>query len=119
MPVTLPPPLPEEDQVSAFVEELSPPTNFMDVDAPPSPPRVYHPVTGAPLPSRSLVTCLPLPEASLHVTKSMETSASADGIEVQPKEKKTKNKGKGKVAAPDPVPARTPSPPAIVATSSA
>ncbi len=102
MPTTLPPPLPEEDQLSAFIEELPSPTDFMDVDARLSPPRVYHPVSGIPLPPRSLVVHSPLPEAFLSVPKPTEASASADGIEVLPKEKKTKNKGKGKVTAPDP-----------------
>ncbi len=105
--------------MSAFIEELPPPTDFMDVDVPLSPPRVYHPVTGTPLCSGSLVVHSPSPEASPPVSKPAEASASADGIKVPPKKKKTKNKGKGKVTAPDPVLARTPSPPAIVATSSA
>ncbi len=119
MPATLPPPLPEEDQMSAFIKELPPPTDFMDVDALPSPPRVYHPVTGAPLHSCSLVMHLPSPEASPSVSKPMEASASADGVEVPLKEKKTKNKGKGKVAVPNPVTNHTPSPPTVIATSSA
>ncbi len=119
MPATLPPPLPEEDQLSAFIDELPPPADFMDVDVPPSPPRVYHPVTGVPLHSDSLVVCSPSPEASPSVSKPAEASASVAGIDVPSKEKKTKSKGKGKVAAPDPVLARTPSPPAVVATSSA
>ncbi|PBL01514.1 hypothetical protein ARMGADRAFT_1073797 [Armillaria gallica] len=59
-PMMLPPPLPEEEQSSAIVKELSPSVNFMDVDAPPSPPRVNHSVTGAPLHSHSLVMHLPL-----------------------------------------------------------
>ncbi|PBK94563.1 hypothetical protein ARMGADRAFT_1028978 [Armillaria gallica] len=103
-PMTLPPPLPEEDQVSAFMEELPPPTNFMDVDAPPSPPRVYHLVTGTPLPSCSLVMHLPLPEAS--------PSPCGDGIQQHERRKKKKVKGKGKAVAHSP----KPSPPTVTAT---
>ncbi len=44
---------------------------------------------------------------------------SANSERTEPGGSSTKNKGKGKVAAPDPVLAHTPSPPAVIATSSA
>lgn len=115
----LPLPLPEEEQSSAIVEELSSSVNFMNMDAPPSPPRVYHLVTGALLHSCSLVMHSPLPEASPPVSKPMETSASAGGSKGQLKGKQTKNKGKGKVTASNPPPTCTPSPPTTVTTSAA
>ncbi|PBK85150.1 hypothetical protein ARMGADRAFT_1036633 [Armillaria gallica] len=88
--------LPCWDKVSAFIEKLPSPTDFMNVDALLLPLRVYHPVTGAPLHSRSLVVHSPLPKASSPVSKPVEASASASGNKSQPKEKMMKNKGKKK-----------------------
>ncbi|PBK66591.1 hypothetical protein ARMSODRAFT_977492 [Armillaria solidipes] len=82
-PTTLPPPLPVEEQVTT-IEEL-PPVNLMNVDKPPSLPQAYHPMTGAPLHSCSLVV-------------------------IQSKGKKGKDKGKSKATAPAPEPARSLSP---------
>ncbi|PBK79663.1 hypothetical protein ARMGADRAFT_1092928 [Armillaria gallica] len=97
-PMTLPPPLPEEERPSTVVEELPPPGDSMDVDALPSPPRVYHPVTGTPLHSCSLVMHSPSPEAL----------PSNCGNEVQQREKRKKKKAKGKgkavVLSPEPSP---------------
>ncbi|PBL04602.1 hypothetical protein ARMGADRAFT_1071039 [Armillaria gallica] len=87
-PITPPPPLPEEEQSSTIVEELSPSVKFMDVDAPPSPPRVYHLVTDI-----SFQLC--------------------NKIQQCEKRKKKKVKGKGKAVALNP----EPSPPSVVTTS--
>ncbi|PBK87893.1 hypothetical protein ARMGADRAFT_1085228 [Armillaria gallica] len=104
-PMTLPPSLPEEEQLSTIVEELPHPGDFMDVDVLPSPPRVYHLVTGTLLHSCSLVVCSSSPEAS----------PSNHGNEIQQckKRKKKKAKGKGKAVVLSPVlsppPVTTPS----------
>ncbi|PBK92333.1 hypothetical protein ARMGADRAFT_1081118 [Armillaria gallica] len=103
-PTMLPPPLPEEAQPSTIIEELPPPGDSMDVDALPSPPRVYHLVTGTLLHSRSLVVHSPSPEAS--------PSNCGDKIQQCEKWKKKKAKGKGKAVVLSP----KPSPP-VAATS--
>ncbi|PBK97948.1 hypothetical protein ARMGADRAFT_1027331 [Armillaria gallica] len=104
-PTTPPPPLPEEEQPSTIVEELPPPGDSMDVDAPPSPPRVYHLVTDTLLHSRSLVVCSPSPEAS--------PSNCGDKIQQRKKQKKKKAKGKGKAVVLSP----KPSPPVTAASA--
>ncbi|PBK99299.1 hypothetical protein ARMGADRAFT_1074178 [Armillaria gallica] len=97
-PMTLPPPLPEEEQPSTIIEKLPPPGDSMDVDALPSPPRVYHLVTSTPLHSRSLVVHSSSPEAS----------PSNHGNKIQQHEKWKKKKAKGKskavVLSPEPSP---------------
>ncbi|PBK94911.1 hypothetical protein ARMGADRAFT_1078783 [Armillaria gallica] len=100
-PMMPPSPLPEEEQPSTIVEELPPPGNSIDVDALPSPPRVYHLVTGTPLHSRSLVVHSPSPEAS--------PSNRGNEIQQHEKRKKKKAKGKGKavVLSPEPSPSVT------------
>ncbi|PBK98299.1 hypothetical protein ARMGADRAFT_1075163 [Armillaria gallica] len=97
-PTTLPPPLPEEEQPSTVIEELPPPGDSMDVDVPPSLPRVYHLVTGTLLHSRSLVVHSPSPAAS--------PSTHGDKVQQCEKQKKKKAKGKGKavVLSPEPSP---------------
>lgn len=95
-PMTLPPPLPEEEQLSTIFEELPSSVNFMEVDAPPSPPRVYHLVTGTLLHSCSLVMHSPSPEAS--------PSYCGNKLQQHEKKKKKKVKGKGKAVALSPEP---------------
>ncbi|PBK82080.1 hypothetical protein ARMGADRAFT_1038859 [Armillaria gallica] len=104
-PMTPPPPLPEEEQPSTIVEELPSPGNFMDVDAPPSPPRIYHLVTSTPLHSGSLVVHSPSPKVL--------PSNCGDEIQQCKKRKKKKAKGKGKAVVLSP----EPSPPPVAATS--
>ncbi|PBK95932.1 hypothetical protein ARMGADRAFT_1028180 [Armillaria gallica] len=88
----------EEEWPSTIVEELPPPGDSIDVDVVPSPPRVYHLVTGTPLHSCSLVVCSPSPKAS--------PSNHGDEIQQREKQKKKKAKGKGKavVLSPEPSP---------------
>lgn len=106
-PTTLPPPLPEEAHPSTIVEELPPPGDSMAVDAPPSPSRVYHPVTGTPLPSRSLIMHSPSPVAL--------PSTRGDEVQQREKRKKKKSKGKGRAVVLSP----EPSPPPVAAASAA
>ncbi|KAK0445257.1 hypothetical protein EV421DRAFT_1902721 [Armillaria borealis] len=108
---TPPPPLPVEERLSIVIEQSPPPVDLMDVDEPPSPPRVYHPVTGVPLHSCSLVIISPAPdEPSSPAPTPSQAQASKRGSQGQSTGKKGKDKGKGKATAPAPVPARSPSP---------
>ncbi|PBK70563.1 hypothetical protein ARMSODRAFT_974485 [Armillaria solidipes] len=118
-PTTPPPPLPVEEPLSIVVEELPPPVEPMEVDEPPSPPRAYHPMTGAPLYSRSLViTSLAPPEPSPPVLEPSQAPSKRRN-QGQPKGKKGKSKGKGKATAPVPESARSPTPPPLPQTSAA
>ncbi|SJL10256.1 uncharacterized protein ARMOST_13640 [Armillaria ostoyae] len=116
---TPPPPLPVEEQPSTAVEEFPPPVEPMDVDEPPSPPRVYHPVTGVPLHSRSLVITSLAPDVLSPSAPEPSKAPSMRGSQGRPKGKKSKNKGKGKATAPVPEPARSPSPVVVLPVSAA
>ncbi|SJL03038.1 uncharacterized protein ARMOST_06383 [Armillaria ostoyae] len=116
-PMTPPPPLPVEEQLSIVVEQSPPPVDLMDVDAPPSPPRAYHPMTGAPLHSRSLVVMSPAPDEPSPPVPVPSQAPSKRGNHGQSKGKKGKDKGKGKATAP--APAHSPSPVADLPVSAA
>ncbi|KAK0431513.1 hypothetical protein EV421DRAFT_1911774 [Armillaria borealis] len=107
-PTMPPPPLPVEEQLSIIVEQSPPPVDLMDVDTPPSPPRAYHPMTGAPLHSRSLVVLSPAPDEPSPSSPTPSQAPSKCGTQGQAKGKKGKDKGKGKATAP--TPAHSPSP---------
>ncbi|SJK98946.1 uncharacterized protein ARMOST_02224 [Armillaria ostoyae] len=116
-PTTPPPPLPVEERLSIVVEQSPPPVDLMDVDAPPSPPRAYHPMTGAPLHSRSLVVMSLAPDEPSPPVPAPSQAPSKHGNHGQSKGKKGKDKGKGKATAP--APARSPSPVADLPVSAA
>ncbi|SJL18611.1 uncharacterized protein ARMOST_22208 [Armillaria ostoyae] len=118
-PTTPPPPLPVEEQLSTVVEELPPPVDPMEIDEPPSPPRAYHPMTGAPLHSRSLVVMSPAPDEPSPPAPEPSKAPSKCDNQGKPKGKKGKDKGKSKFVVPVPEPARTPMPPIILPTSAA
>ncbi|KAK0435984.1 hypothetical protein EV421DRAFT_1739849 [Armillaria borealis] len=109
-PMTPPPPLPVEEQLSAVIEELPPPVEPMDIDKPPSPPRAYHPMTRAPLHSHSLVIMSLAPDKPSPSAPKPSHVSAMHGNQGQSKGKKGKDKGKGKAAAPAPVPTHSPSP---------
>ncbi|PBK60836.1 hypothetical protein ARMSODRAFT_1026114 [Armillaria solidipes] len=118
-PMTPPPPLPVEEPLSTVVEELPPPVDPMEIDEPPSPPRAYHPMTGAPLHSRSLVVMSPAPDEPSPPAPEPSKAPSKRDNQGKPKGKKGKDKGKSKFVVPVPEPARTPTPPIILPTSAA
>ncbi|PBK64752.1 hypothetical protein ARMSODRAFT_978979 [Armillaria solidipes] len=119
-PTTLPPPLPVEERLSIIVEQSPPPVDLLDVDAPPSPPQAYHPMTGAPLHSRSLVVMSLAPdEPSPPAFEPSEAPSPKRGGQSKPKGVKSKAKGKGKAVVPVPEPARSPTPPPVPQTSAA
>ncbi|PBK64170.1 hypothetical protein ARMSODRAFT_1023340 [Armillaria solidipes] len=102
--LTTPPPLlPVEEWLSIIVEQSPPP-----VDAPPSPPWAYHPMTGAPLHSRSLVIMSLAPDEPSPPAPAPSQAPSRHGTQGQAKGKKSKDKGKGKATAPAPASARSP-----------
>ncbi|SJL18908.1 uncharacterized protein ARMOST_22510 [Armillaria ostoyae] len=113
-PMTPPPSLPVEEQLSIVVEQSPPPVDLMDVDAPPSPPRAYHPMTGAPLHSRSLVVMSPAPDEPSLLPASSKAPPPKRGNQGKSKGAKGKAKGKGKAE-----PARSPTPPPVPPTSAA
>ncbi|PBK60268.1 hypothetical protein ARMSODRAFT_1026661 [Armillaria solidipes] len=119
VPTTSPPPLPVEEQLSITVEEFPPPVDLMDVDVPPSPPRAYHLMTGAPLHSRSLVVMSLAPDELSPPASAPSQAPSKHGNQGQAKGKKGKDKGKGKATTPAPTPARSPSPVVIPPVSAA
>ncbi|PBK63417.1 hypothetical protein ARMSODRAFT_980062 [Armillaria solidipes] len=118
-PTMLPPPLPVEEQLSTVVEELPPPVEPMEIDEPPSLPRAYHPMTGAPLHSRSLVVMSPAPDEPSPPAPEPSKAPSKCDNQGKPKGKKGKDKGKNKFIVPVPEPARTPMLPIILPTSAA
>ncbi|SJL19089.1 uncharacterized protein ARMOST_22697 [Armillaria ostoyae] len=118
-PTTPPPPLPVEEQLSTAVEEFPPPVEPMDVDEPPSPPWVYHPMTGVPLHSHSLVIMSLAPDVPSPPAPEPSKAPSTRGNQGRPKGKKSKNKGKGKATAPVPEPARSPLPVVVLPVSAA
>ncbi|SJL15090.1 uncharacterized protein ARMOST_18572 [Armillaria ostoyae] len=113
-PTMPPPPLPVEEWLSIVVEQSPPPVDLMDVDVPPSPPRAYHPMTGAPLHSRSLVVMSPAPDEPSLLPESSKAPPPKRGNQGKSKGAKGKAKGKGKAE-----PARSPTPPPIPPTSAA
>ncbi|SJL07107.1 uncharacterized protein ARMOST_10450 [Armillaria ostoyae] len=118
-PMMPPPPLPVEEPLSIVVEELPPPAEPMEVDEPPSLPRAYHPMTGAPLYSCSLVITSPALDEPSPPTLEPSQAPSKRSNQGKPKGKKGKDKGKGKAPAPIPEPARSPMLPIILPTSAA
>ncbi|SJL10756.1 uncharacterized protein ARMOST_14150 [Armillaria ostoyae] len=113
-PTTPPPPLPVEERLSIVVEQSPPPVDLMDVDTPPSPPRAYHPMTGAPLHSRSLVVMSPAPNEPSLLPESSKAPPPKRGNQGKSKGTKGKAKGKGKAE-----PARSPTLPPVPPTSAA
>ncbi|KAK0435982.1 hypothetical protein EV421DRAFT_1908267 [Armillaria borealis] len=118
-PTTPPPPLPVEEQLSIIVEQSPPPVDLMDVNAPPSPPRAYHPMTGAPLHSCSLVVMSPAPDEPSPPSPVPSHAPSKCGNQGQAKGKKGKDKGKGKATAAGPAPAHSPLPVVVPPVSAA
>ncbi|KAK0429658.1 hypothetical protein EV421DRAFT_1914271 [Armillaria borealis] len=102
-PMTWPPPLPVEELLSTVIEEL------------PSPPQAYHPMTGAPLHSRSLVVLSSAPDAP--VPEPSKAPSPKCGGQSNLKGAKSKAKGKSKAIVPIPEPACTPTLPPTPQTS--